>query len=146
LVVVAVLNADICNRAGSLQKLDGELKRSGTTMTEAIPPPQRDRPYRRPLVQYEPRLWCCYWLLDASSGLLADMGYLPTWATCRHGLLADMGYLRWFGGHDLSIRMRTDYLGMSNFNIPFAHFLPGEGTGRSPVTQKIVKQNSRRHQ
>ncbi len=126
--VVAVLNDDIWNRAGSLQKL--MVNSSGREPPWlAIPPSQRDRPYRRPLVQYEPHLWGCHWLLDVSSGLLPDTGYL-----------------RWFGGHDLNIRMRRDYLGMSNFNISFAHFLPGEGTGRSPVTQKIVNQNSRRHQ
>jgi hypothetical protein len=127
--VVAVLNDDIRIPTGSLQILAGELKRSGATIASPSRPPKRDRVYRRPLVPYEPRLWGCYWLLDVSSGLLPDTDY--SW---------------WFGDNDLDIRARRDYSGVLNFNVPYEHFFPGEGTDRSPVLQKLVEQDTRRYQ
>lgn len=127
--VVAVLNDDVSIPTGSLQRLAQELKRSGATIASPSRPPKRDRVYKRPLVPYEPRLWGCYWLLDVSKGLMPDTSY--SW---------------WFGDNDLDIRARRDYSGVLNFDVPYEHFFPGEGTGRSPELQKLVEQDTRRYQ
>jgi hypothetical protein len=127
--IVAVLNDDISIPVGSLQILAKELESSGATIASPSRPPKQDRVYRRQLVPYEPRLWGCYWLLDVSSGLLPDTDY--SW---------------WFGDNDLDIRARRDYAGVLNFDVPYEHYFPGEGTGRSPELQKLVEQDTRRFQ
>ena len=127
--MVAVLNDDISIPPGSLQNLAKELIRSGATIASPSRPPKPDGVHRRPLVPYEPRLWGCYWILDASSGLLPDTGY--SW---------------WFGDNDLDIRARRDYSGVLNFNVPYEHFFPGEGTGNSPELQKLVAEDTLRYQ
>ena len=127
--MVAVLNDDISIPPGSLQVLAKELNRSGATIASPSRPPKRDGVYRRPLVPYEPRLWGCYWILDVSSGLLPDTGY--SW---------------WFGDNDLDIRARREYSGVLNFNVPYEHFFPGEGTGKSQELQKLVEEDTLRFQ
>lgn len=116
---VAVVNDDISLNEESLRRLGEALLSTGATVASPSRPPSRDGVYRKRLVPYSPRLWGCFWVLDATSTLRPDEDFV--W---------------WYGDSDLDIRARRDHAGVVNVNVFYEHHFPGQGTIRNSELQE----------
>lgn len=116
---VAVLNDDISLNEESLRRLGDALDRTGATVASPSRPPSKDGVYRKKLIPYSPRLWGCFWVLDATSPLRPDEDFV--W---------------WYGDSDLDIRARRDHAGVVNVNVFYKHHFPGQGTIQDPKLQE----------
>jgi len=116
---VAVLNDDISLNEHSIPALGAALVETGAAIASPSRPPTPDGLYKKSLIPYSPRLWGCFWVLDAKSTLRPDEKYV--W---------------WYGDSDLDIRARRDFGGVINVNVYFEHHFPGEGTGANPKLQE----------
>lgn len=118
---VAVLNDDLRIEADTLQVLYSELTSSGATVATPSRPGLRLGVHKRPLVPYEPVIWGCLWMVDATTDLRPDPRYV--W---------------WYGDNDLDIRARRDYSGVVSCDVMYQHHFPGVGTSKSP---ELIRQS-----
>ena len=122
---VAVLNDDIRVSPETLPALALALAETGATIASPSRPPSKDKKYTRPLAPYEPRIWGCLWVLDATTTLRANEKYV--W---------------WYGDCDLDIRARRDFGGVVNVNVDYEHLHSGEGTAKSAALQEQSDQDA----
>ena len=118
---VAVLNDDLRIEADTLQRLHSELVTTGATVATPSRPGLRLGVHRRPLIPYEPVIWGCLWMVDATTNLRPDPRYV--W---------------WYGDNDLDIRARRDYSGIVSCDVVYEHHFPGVGTSKSP---ELIRQS-----
>lgn len=118
---VAVLNDDLRIEKDTLQKLYSELVATGATVATPSRPGLRLGVHKRPLIPYEPVVWGCLWMVDATTDLRPDPHYV--W---------------WYGDNDLDIRARRDYAGIVSCDVVYEHHFPGVGTSKSP---KLIRQS-----
>jgi len=118
---VAVLNDDLRIEKSTLPRLHSELITSGAAIATPSRPGLRLGVHKRPLIPYEPVIWGCLWVVDATTELRPDPRYV--W---------------WYGDNDLDIRARRDYSGIVSCDVVYEHHFPGVGTSKSP---ELVRQS-----
>ncbi|MDA9802752.1 hypothetical protein N9C30_00125 [bacterium] len=118
---VAVLNDDLRIEEDTLPKLHSELVTTGATVATPSRPGLRPGVHKKPLIPYEPVIWGCLWMVDATTDLRPDPRYV--W---------------WYGDNDLDIRARRDYAGIVSCDVVYEHHFPGVGTSKSP---ELIKQS-----
>lgn len=118
---VAVLNDDLRIESDTLHRLHGELVSTGATVATPSRPGLRLGVHKRPLIPYEPVIWGCLWMVDATTDLRPDPRYV--W---------------WYGDNDLDIRARRDYAGIVSCDVVYEHHFPGVGTSKSP---ELIRQS-----
>lgn len=118
---VAVLNDDLRIEPDTLHRLHSELVSTGATVATPSRPGLRLGVHKGPLVPYEPVIWGCLWMVDATTELRPDPRYV--W---------------WYGDNDLDIRARRDYAGIVSCDVVYEHHFPGVGTSKSP---ELIRQS-----
>ena len=111
---VAVLNDDLRIEPDTLKRLHDELLATGATVATPSRPALQRRLHKRRLIPYEPVIWGCLWMVDATTDLRPDSRYV--W---------------WYGDNDLDIRARRDYAGIVSCEVDYEHYFPGVGTARA---------------
>lgn len=111
---VAVLNDDIRVSSETLPQLQRALVDTGAVIATPSRPPMKDGVHKGDLIPYEPRIWGCLWVVDATTDLRPDESFV--W---------------WYGDNDLDIRARTEYNGIVSLDVEYEHMHPGEGTFKS---------------
>ncbi len=112
---VAVLNDDLRIEPDTLERLLDELLATGATVATPSRPGLKRGLHKRRLIPYEPVIWGCLWMVDATTDLRPDSRYV--W---------------WYGDNDLDIRARRDYAGIVSCEVDYEHHFPGVGTAQSP--------------
>lgn len=118
---VAVLNDDLRLESDTLEKLHRELVLTGATVATPSRPGLRLGVHKRPLIPYEPVIWGCLWMVDATTSLRPDPRYV--W---------------WYGDNDIDIRARRDHAGVVSCDVAYEHHFPGVGTSKSP---ELIRQS-----
>ena len=118
---VAVLNDDLRIEPDTLEKLHDELLATEATVATPSRPGLERGLHKRRLIPYEPVIWGCLWMVDATTDLRPDSRYV--W---------------WYGDNDLDIRARRDYAGIVSCEVDYEHYFPGVGTAQS---SELVRQS-----
>ena len=118
---VAVLNDDLRIEPDTLKRLHDELLATGATVATPSRTGLQRRLHKRRLIPYEPVIWGCLWMVDATTDLRPDSRYV--W---------------WYGDNDLDIRARRDYAGIVSCEVDYEHYFPGVGTAQS---SELVRQS-----
>ena len=118
---VAVLNDDLRIEPDTVRKLHDELLATGATVATPSRTGLQHGLHKRRLIPYEPVIWGCLWMVDATTDLRPDSRYV--W---------------WYGDNDLDIRARRDYAGIVSCEVDYEHYFPGVGTAQS---SELVRQS-----